>query len=188
MQERARLAQIERERERAVALQLKRRELARIKRLDELADALDRHRRLTAFRDDMRAAVGAVDADSELGQWLEWVDRYLDGVDALRIFRNRTATLTLYHCVSTWDVDRVPRTGFTDAPVSYAQSEERPSSVAFTDVPMRGAYGGTVCIVIEVPQDAVLPYESTENQDSYRRFAVPAEVANRYERRALSTD
>lgn len=187
-QERARLAQIERERERAVALQRQRRELARIKRLDDLADAIDRHRRLTACRDNIRAAVGPVDGNSELGRWLEWVDRYLESIDVLRTFRDRQATLTLYHCVSTWEADRVLRTGFADAPASYAQSEQCPSSVAFTDVPMKGAYGGTVCIVIEVPQDAVLPYASTADQDSYRRFAVPAEVANRYERRALSSD
>lgn len=187
-QERARLEQIERERKQAAALQAKRRESARIARLDELADAVDRHRRLTTFRDDIRAAVGAVDANSELGQWLEWVDAYLEDIDVLRMFRNRTLTLTLYHCVSRWEIDRILRAGFTDAPASYARSEERPSSVAFTDVPMRGAYGGTACIVIEVPQDAVLPYESTADQDGYRRFAVPAEVANRYERRAFSTD
>lgn len=66
-QERARLASIERERERAAALQLRRREMARVRRLDELADAAGRHRRLTVFRDDLRAAVGTVDRDSELG-------------------------------------------------------------------------------------------------------------------------
>src|SRR5262249_5077502 len=53
-QERARLASIERERERAAALQVERRELARVRRLDELADAAGRHRHLTAFRDQLR--------------------------------------------------------------------------------------------------------------------------------------
>jgi hypothetical protein len=76
-QERARLASIERERERAAALQSKRQELARVRRLDELADAAGRHRYLTAFRDDPRAAVGTVDPDSELGQWLDLIDSYL---------------------------------------------------------------------------------------------------------------
>jgi hypothetical protein len=53
---------------------------------------------------------------------------------------------------------------------------------------MRGAYGGTACIVIDVPQDEVLPYESSEGQHGYRWFAVPGGVANRYERRVLCTD
>lgn len=186
-QERAKLAEIARERERASALQRKRRESARIKRLDELADAAERHRRLTAFRHDLRAAVGTLDPDSELGQWLDWIDRYLEDIDVLRAFRDRAAALMLYHCASNWQADSILKAGFTDAPASYAQSDERPASVAFTDVPMRGTYGGTTCIVIEVPEDAVLPYESLE-REGYRQFAVPAEVANRYERRAVATD
>jgi hypothetical protein len=42
--------------------------------------------------------------------------------------------------------------------------------------------------VIEVPEDAVLRYESLEARDGYRQSSVPAEVANRYERRAVVTD
>ena len=52
---------------------------------------------------------------------------------------------------------------------------------------MRLAYGATSCIVIEVPEDTVLPYESFGGHGGYRNFAVPAEVANRYERRAVVT-
>lgn len=184
-QELARLASIERERERAATLQLKRRELARVRRLDELADAAGRHRHLTAFRDALRTEVSTVDPESELGQWLDWIDSYLEDIDVLRAFRNRAPALMLYHCVSNWQADSILKAGFTDAATSHAQSEERPASVAFTDVPMRGAYGGTTCIVIEVSEDAVLPYESLERDAGYRQFAVPAEVANRYERRAV---
>jgi len=94
----------------------------------------------------------------------------------------------LYHCVSSWQVDTVLKTGFADAPPSYVQSDERPASVTFRDVPMRGAYGGTTCIAIEVPEDAVLPFESLEDHLGYRQFEVPAEVANQYDTRAVVTD
>lgn len=96
---------------------------------------------------------------SELGRWLDWVDRYVEDNDVLRTFRNRVPALMLYHCVSNWEADRIVKAGFTDAAASCAQADERPASVAFTDVPMRGAYGGTTRIVIEVSEDAVLPYE-----------------------------
>lgn len=181
-QERARLAAIEREREQSAALQLQRREMARVRRLDELADAADRHRRLTAFREDLRAAVGTVDPNSELGQWLDWIDGYLDDIDVLRAYRDRASVLTLYYCVSSWEVDSILKTGFAD------QSDEHPANVVLTDVPMRDEYGGTMCIVIEVPEDAVLPYESLKDHEGYRHFAVPTEVVNRYERRAMITD
>lgn len=106
----------------------------------------------------------------------------------MHAFRDRAPALTLYHCVSNWQADGIIKAGFADAATSHAQSEERPASVAFTDVPMRGAYGGTTCIVIEVSEDAVLPYESVEGDVGYRQFALPAEVANRYEKRAVVTD
>jgi hypothetical protein len=105
----------------------------------------------------------------------------------LRTFRDRAPALLLYHCVSNWQADSILKAGFTDAATSHSQSDDRPASVAFTDVPMRGAYGGTTCIVIEVSEDAVLPYESPEADAGYRQFALPAEVANRYERRAVVT-
>jgi len=89
--------------------------------------------------------------------------------------------LVLYHCISNWQVESILKNGFVDA----AQSDEHPASVVFTDVPMRGVYGGTTCIVIQVPEDAVLPFESLETDDSHRQFAVPAAVANRFERRAI---
>lgn len=48
---------------------------------------------------------------------------------------------------------------------------------------MEGVRSGTVCVVIEVLEDTVLPYESLERGDGYRTFRVPAEIANRFERR-----
>ena len=34
-----------------------------------------------------------------------------------------------------------------------------PASVVLTVVPMEGFYGGTVCVLIDVPEETALPYE-----------------------------
>jgi hypothetical protein len=44
-----------------------------------------------------------------------------------------------------------------DAAPSYDQGQDLPAYVAFTDVPMQGIYGGTTCIVIEVPKKIRCP-------------------------------
>jgi hypothetical protein len=178
-QERARLAEVERERERANAVQLEREELARIRRFEELAKGSMRHRRLTTFRDELRAAIGEVNPDSELGRWLHWIDGYLVEIDVLETFRKREPQLTLYHCASTYAVGSILKNGFENATPSYGEGKDLPASVAFTNVPMRGIYGGTTCIVIEVSEEDVLPYESLGDRPDYRKFSLPASVANR---------
>jgi hypothetical protein len=187
VQERAKLAEMERERERAKALQLERKELARIKRLEELSEASHRHRRLTAFRDELRAATGEVNPDTELGRWLGWIDGYLDEIDVLKTFRKRAARLTLYHCASTYAAGSILANGFEDIARSHGESKDLPASVAFTDVPMRGIYGGTACIEIEVPEEDVLPYESPRDPLGYRKFSLPADIVNGYPRRPATT-
>lgn len=185
-EELTRLAEIERERGRAKALQLEREELARITRFERLADASDRHRRLTVFRDELRAAVGVVDSNNELGRWLDWVDRYLVQIDVLDAFRKRTSRLTLYHCASNYAVGSILKNGFENIAAPYGEKEELPATVPFTDVPMRGVYGNTTCITVDVPEDAVLPYESTGGRTDYRTFSLPADVANRFTRRTMA--
>jgi hypothetical protein len=183
VQERAKLAEIERERERARALQLERKELARVKRLDELSEASHRHRRLTAFRDELRAATGEVNPDTELGRWLGWIDGYLDEIDVLKTFRKRAPRLTLYHCASTYAAGSILANGFEDIAPTHGESKNPPASVTFTDVPMRGIYGGTTCIEIEVPEEDVLPYEFPRDRLGYRKFSLPADIVNGYPRR-----
>ena len=51
-----------------------------------------------------------------------------------------------------------------------------------TDVPMERQYGGSICVIVEVPEDTALPYESTSDED-YRRFNLPAEIVNKFPRK-----
>lgn len=48
---------------------------------------------------------------------------------------------------------------------------------------MEGIYGGTICVLIDMPEVTALPYESLEDHRTYRRFRMPAEIVNRFERR-----
>jgi len=181
--ERERVAAADRERRQAIARQRVREERARVKHLDDLVTATTRHRRLVAFAAELREAAGEVDSVSELGRWLAWVDDYAQSMDVLRRFRTRQPRLTLYHCVSTYAAAGIVRDGFQNEGPAYGEDQEMPASVVLTDVPMEGAYGGTVCVVIDAPEEAVLPYERLPEGKSYRRFRVPAEVANRFSRR-----
>ena len=181
--ERERLAAAERERRQAIARQRVREERARVKHLDDLVAGATRHRELLAFAAELRKAAGDVDSVSELGRWLAWVDDYAQGMDVLRRFRARQPSLTLYHCVSTYAAAGIVRDGFQNEGPAYGEDQEMPPSVILTDVPMEGAYGGTVCVVIDVPEEAVLPYERLPDGKTYRRFRVPADVANRFDRR-----
>jgi len=181
--ERERLAEIERERERAKLKQRERARRDRIRRFEQAADAVLRHKQLLSFRDELRHAVGPVDVETELGQWLAWIDEHLNRLDVLTRFRNRQRTITLYHCVSTYSLDRVVAHGFENVEPQSGEDQEMPASVVMTDVPMEGIYGGTACVVIEAPEDAVLPYESVGKARAYRLFRVPVEIANRFDRR-----
>jgi hypothetical protein len=40
----------------------------------------------------------------------------------------------------------------------------------------QNVYGGTVCILIDVPEETALPYESLQDSKAYRRFRIPAEI------------
>lgn len=181
--ERERLAAAERERRQAIARQRAREERARVKHLDDLITGATRHRQLLAFAAELREAAGDVESVSELGRWLAWVDDYAQSMDVLRRFRTRQPSLTLYHCVSTYAAAEIVRHGFQNDGPAYGEDQEMPASVILTDVPMEGAYGGTVCVVIDVPEEAVLPYERLPDGKTYRRFQVPSDVANRFDRR-----
>lgn len=182
-QERERLERLERERLHAIAKQRARDARARVKRFEQLMDAVDHHKRLVRFAAELRHAIGDVAPSSELSRWLEWIDSHVGEADVLRRFRERQPTLTLYHCVSKWESDRIVAKGFTNQESWHGEDQDLPSSVLFTDVPMEGIHGGTVCIVIDVPEETVLPYDSFQRGKTYRTFRIPAEIANRFERR-----
>jgi hypothetical protein len=182
-QERARLAEAERARRQAIAKQRAREERARTKRLDQLVAAVHRHKQLVAFATELREAIGDVEPGSELGRWLEWVDHYVEDADALGRFRNPKPTLTLYYCASTYAAEGIVKNGFEGRGPEHGEDQELPASVALTDVPMEGIYGGTVCVLIDMPEATALPYESLQDHRTYRRFRMPAEIVNKFERR-----
>ena len=124
-----------------------------------------------------------MEPNSELGRWLEWIDERVDAADVLARFRDRQPTLTLYYCVSTYAADGLLKNGFESRGPEHGEDQELPASVVLTDVPMEGIYGGTVCVLIDVPEETALPYESLQDDRTYRRFRMPAEIVNRFERR-----
>ena len=182
-QERARLAEAERARRQAIAKQRAREERARSKRLEQLFAAVNHHKQLMTFAAELRDAIGMVESGSELGRWLEWIDEYITDTDVLERFRNRHATLTLYYCASTYAADGIVKNGFEGRGPEHGEDQELPASVVLTDVPMEGVYGGTICVLIDMPEEIALPYESLQDHKTYRRFRMPAEIVNRFERR-----
>jgi len=135
------------------------------------------------FAAELRQAIGEVEPTSELGRWLEWIDGHVKDADVLRRFRDRQPALTLYHCVATYSVDGLLKNGFESRGPEHGEDQELPASVVLTDVPMEGIYGGTVCVLIDMPEETALPYESLQDNRTYRRFRMPAEVVNQFERR-----
>jgi len=182
-QERARVLEIEKERQRAIAKQLAREKNARTKRLNQLVAAASHHKQLVTFAAELREAIGEVEPASELGRWLEWVDEHVEDADVLRRFRDRQPTLTLYYCVSTYAADGLVRNGFESRGPEHGEDQELPASVVLTDVPMEGVYGGTVCVLVDMPEETALPYESLQDTRTYRRFRIPAGIANQFARR-----
>jgi hypothetical protein len=182
-EERDRLAEIERERRHAIVKQREREERARARRVEQLVAAVNHHKQLTTFAVELRDAVGEVEAESELSRWLEWVDEYVKDADVLGRFRNRQSTLTLYYCVSTYAAQGIVNKGFVGSGPEHGEDQELPSSVVLTDVPMEGIEGETVCVLIDVPEETALPYEVLHDGRTYRRFRMPAQIINRFERR-----
>ena len=178
-----RLAEIERQRQRAMAQQLAREEHARVGRLEGLMAGAARHKQLVAFAAELRTAIGRVDPTSELGRWLDWVDGYVKDADVLDRFRHRQPHLTLYYCVAVYEADNLVRNGFRDQRTHDEQDKDLPASVPMTDVPMARTYGGSTCVIVEMPEDDAIPYESSRADEDFRRFNLPAAVVNRCSRR-----
>ena len=182
-QERERLERLERERQQAIVKQRASEERARVKHLEQLMEAVDHHKRLVAFAAELRQAIGPVEPSSELARWFDCIETEIEDADMLRRFRERQSSLTLYHCVATWASEGILRDGFSNERSWHNDDQDRPSSVELTDRPLEGVHGGTVCVVIDVPEDIVLPYDSLQRGDGYRTFRVPAEIANQFDRR-----
>jgi hypothetical protein len=182
-QENRRLAQIERDRRLAIERERVRQETNRVKNLNSWMQAADRHRRLVTFIADLRGAIGEVEPSSELGKWLDWATRYAESANVLRRFRDRQSSIRLYHCLPTYTADRVVSNGFEAQRPSYGEDQEMPAAVTLTDVPMQGVYGGTVCVVVDVPEALALVYEEPKHDLGYREFKFPSDVINAFPRR-----
>lgn len=133
---------------------------------------------------ELRTAIGHAEPTSELGRWLEWIDDYVKDADVLERFRHRQPNLTLYYCASTYEADGIVRNGFRDEGTHYGDDKELPASVPLTDVPMERTYGGSICVIVEVPEDDAIPYECTRADEDFRRFNLPAAVVNQFPRKA----
>jgi hypothetical protein len=84
-QERERLRQEELERQRELVRQRPSPGTgARPVALNDLRAACREHDDLQAFLSQLRAAVGEVEEQSEIGHWLEWASGYLKRIDPLR--------------------------------------------------------------------------------------------------------
>ena len=94
--ERERLRREEAERRRKERQKLRLQEQARIERFNNLVAYWRKTRERRAFLEQLRDAVGAVEAESLLGQWLAWAEAYVEGSDPLERFRSRKQTVKLY--------------------------------------------------------------------------------------------
>jgi len=65
-----------------------RQDRARIRRFERLRDACRDHQHLRAFLKQLRASIGHVEPETEVAQWLEWENGYVNQLDPLEQFRN----------------------------------------------------------------------------------------------------
>ena len=87
--------------------------------------------------------------------------------------------MKLYH--RTRNAEEIMREGFKDARGQFLTIHEW-TGVWFSDRPLNSdeeGEGDTV-LEIEIPFDAVRKYEWKEPDKPYRKFVIPAKLANRY--------
>lgn len=185
--ERKRIAEAEAERQRKELEQQRREERARIRRLERLLAATQRHERLERLVHQLSELVQHVDADIELARWLAWAQEHVRQSDPLRPWRSPDTLLTLYHPAFRSELESILATGFRERSVEPDEDQELPPSVLLGDVPLTRGYD-SVSVKVTIPESAVLPYESLNEQRSYRRFLVPAAVVRRYATVSIDDD
>jgi hypothetical protein len=167
-------------RRRKVEEQRNREEIAARDRFDALMKAWQKNEQRRAFLADLRTAVGEVAEDSPLGEWLGWAERYIELVDPLERFQAREHTLKLYYSGPEFDLERVRENGFKepDAQPAYMREKPSPPGIRLQDRPNEEGYLSK-SMELDLPEDAVLPYEVTTPGNVPRVFYVPARVLNR---------
>lgn len=176
--ERQRRVAEERERRQQEALRRAREERARVRRLEMLIETDGKHEHVTRLLSKIREACPVVASDTELDRWLRWADDYATRLDVVRRFANRTL-FTLFCSAYSHDVPRILANGVRDRDPDYDDDKELPPRVVLTSSEPSCGYGA-VPLRIEIHADAVLPYETTAPGGAQRRFAVPADVVNKW--------
>ena len=157
-----------------------REEQGKTERLERLASVWRRNQELRQLVASVQAAVGDVEANSELGRWLIWAGDHVDTSDPLRHLRNRHGqSLTVYY--HGWDHDRISERGFSEPPVTEYGSEKTKSGVELTCRPAQSTLYGSSALKLVLAEDLLLPFEWAQDSAWYWRvFRVPAAVLNRF--------
>lgn len=154
-----------------------REEQGRVERLERLLGVWERHNRLRELVTTLRLSIGEVEAESEIGSWLNWASAHVDHTDPVRWCRQRSGkTLKLYYY--GYDRDYVQRDGFKEPePVAYG-NETFKAGIELTARPPR-LTSYERALTVELPEDQLLPYEWAQESDwLWRVFRMPAALLN----------
>ena len=169
----------EAERQRKEAEAQRREEEARIAGFEHFVGACKRTADRRECLATLREAMGPIEPDGELGQWLEWAQEYTEQNDPAQRVRDREATICL-HYNGGFDGERVLSKSFEEPEETRAYGKDpEPPGILVSDCRWLVGYGRKD-IEFEVPEDAVLPFELSEDGHWARMFRVPARVLNRY--------
>jgi hypothetical protein len=155
-----------------------REEQGKMERLEQLATVWRRNQEVRRLLADVEAAVGDVNADSELRRWLAWASDHAEQSDPLRRFRERSPDgLTVYY--HGYDHEQIAQRGFTEPTVTGYGNEKTKAGVELTcRPPTSSSYARA--LKLELAEDLLLPFEWVQDSDWYWRvFRVPAAVLNR---------
>lgn len=166
------------ERRRKEREKVRREEDARADRFDTLVEYWDKAQQRRRFLGELRKAVGGVAQASELARWLEWAHSFVESSDPLNRFGKRGLVLKVYYSAYGTEIAKLKNgAAFEDPEFSEYERNPSPPGIALTD--RRPASDWlTELIELELPEDLLLPYETTEPGYIPRRFFVPARVLN----------
>jgi hypothetical protein len=153
-------------------------EEARRDHFDRLVEHWRRNQERRAFLAEIRGAAGDVQPGSELAEWLDWAEAFIESTDVASRFRPSEQMLTLYYSGYSSDIARIRQEGFRDAEPAADRAERTLVGIRLreqkpADDWMRES------IDVQIPERAVVPFETTEPGYVPRTFCVPARVLNR---------
>ncbi len=156
-----------------------RQERARIDRFERLVKDWRRSQERQTFLTSLREAIGAIEDESPLAQWLSWVEHWTEVSDPLNRFRRRADTLKLYFAGYGHEIQQIKSDGFSDPEASpFGDQKVSPGIVVADRRPPVDGY--QQLLEIEMPEDAALLYETTESGFVPRTFCIPAEILNQH--------